>query len=232
MQILLFIALLTVGGMIAHIKKTKYRFVHNLAVVFIFNSVIISIGSWLFYCAAIKNGLITKTLSAQINWISGAGYVMLGYLIVNILLALTSHNSDENHVKKIISLTLWAVTILTGCAFITESYWKAENFCKMMSFFNTSGYNTWFLYFIMIAEGLGGLGILLHFKLKTGPIAAAGLMLIMIGALYTHNHNNDPFSQSYPALKQFLILAIMQALYYFEKVARPKPLNFTAPVNN
>lgn len=232
MQILLFIALLTIGGTLAYVKKAKFRFVHNLAVVYIFNSAIIGIGSWLFYCASIQNGLITKTLSAQINWISDAGYLMLGYLGMHILLSLTSHDSDENKVKKIIGLTLWAVTILTACSFITESYWKAENFCKMMAFFNASGYNTWFLYFIMIAEGIGGLGILLHFRLKTGPVAAAGLMLIMIGALYTHNHNNDPFSQSYPALKQFLMLAIIQALYYFEQVARPKQLNFIIPANN
>jgi uncharacterized membrane protein YphA (DoxX/SURF4 family) len=232
MQILLFNSLLVVGGTIAYVKKAKFRFVRHLAVVYIFNSMIVSIGSWLFYCASIQNGLITKTLSSQINWISDVGFVMLGYLMVNILLALTSHESDENQVKKIIGLTLWAVTILTGFSFITESYWKAENFCKMTAFFNASGYNTWFLYFIMIAEGLGGAGLLLHSWLKTGPVAAAGLMLIMIGALYTHNHNNDPFSQSYPALKQFFILAIMQAIYYFEQVARPKPLNFIIPANN
>ena len=61
------------------------------------------------------------------------------------------------------------------------------------------------------------IGVLLHFKLKTGPLATAGLMLIMIGAMYTHRHNNDPFSDSYAALSQFMTLGIMLILFYFER---------------
>lgn len=95
----------------------------------------------------------------------------------------------------------------------------------MATFFTASGYAIWFLYFIMIAEGLGGLGVLLHFKLKTGPLAAAGLMLIMIGALYTHCHNKDPFSNSYGAVCQFITLALMQAMYYFEQAGKTDPLS-------
>jgi uncharacterized membrane protein YphA (DoxX/SURF4 family) len=129
--------------------------------------------------------------------------------------------------KKNHRVNFIGITILTGFSFITECFWKAENMCKMNHFFTMSGYSLWFLYFIMIAEGLGGLGVLLHFKLKTGPVSAAGLMLIMIGALYTHCHNKDPFSESYPAIEQFMMLGLMQVIYYFEQLAQPRPMSFS-----
>ncbi len=228
MDLLLLIVPLIVGGVLYCIIKPKAIFVYKVAVAFIFLALLLSAGAWLFYCAGMKNDFIHKALLLQLNWVGSLGHLMLGYLLVDILIGPTSAEAG-NYQKKIISLTLWGITILTGFSFITESYWKAENCCKMMAFFSVSGYNTWFLYFIMIAEALGGIGVLLHFKLKTGPVAVAGLMLIMIGALYTHNHNNDPFSESYPALCQFIMLAIMQALYYFEQQGNPTQINTAQP---
>jgi uncharacterized membrane protein YphA (DoxX/SURF4 family) len=233
MQILLFIILLIVGGLINLLFKAKARFVRRVAVVYILLAVLISAGSWLYYCGDIKNEHAVNALSLQLNAFGAAGHLLLGYLMTNIFLALTSTgDTDSLQVKKIINLTLWALAILTGSSFITESYWKLENFCDMNAFFTSSGYTTWFLYFIMIAEAVGGVGILLHFKLKTGPFAVAGLMLIMIGALYTHNHNKDAFANSYAAFGQFITLGLMQVLYYFEQSARPKPLNFSLSANN
>jgi uncharacterized membrane protein YphA (DoxX/SURF4 family) len=224
MDLLLLIAPLIIGGFLYCIIKPRAILVYKVAWAFIFLALLISAGSWLFYCAGIENAFIHKALLLQLNLVSSIGHLMLGYLLIAILIGQTSAETD-NYLKKISSLTLWGITILTGFSFITESYWKAENCCKMMTFFTASGYHLWFLYFIMIAETLGGIGILLHFKLRTGPVAAAGLMLIMIGALYTHNHNNDPFSDSYAALCQFIMLAIMQALYYFEQQGNPMQIN-------
>jgi len=84
------------------------------------------------------------------------------------------------------------------------------------AFFQQSGYSIWFLYFIMTAEAAGALGILLHFKLRTGITATAGLMLIMLGAVYTHWHNKDPFSDSLAAVSQFVNLAILLLLYLLQ----------------
>lgn len=226
MDLLLLIAPLIIGGVLYHIIKPNATLVYKVALAFVFLALLLSAGSWLFYCAEIENAFIHKALSLQLRWVGSIANLMLGYLLITILIGQTSAEAG-NYQKKIISLTLWGVTILTGFSFITESYWKAENTCKMMAFFSASGYNTWFLYLIMIAEALGGIGVLLHFKLKTGPVAAAGLMLIMIGALYTHNHNNDPFSDSYAALRQFTTLAIMQALYYFEQQGNAMQINST-----
>jgi uncharacterized membrane protein YphA (DoxX/SURF4 family) len=230
MDLLLLVVPLIIGGVLYSIIKPKAMLIYKVAWAFIFLSLFISTGSWLFYCAGINNAFIHKALLLQLSWVGSIGHLMLGYLLMDILIGPTSAEAD-NYQKKINSLTLWGITILTGFSFITESYWKAENCCKMMTFFSISGYNTWFLYFIMAAEAIGGIGVLLHFKLKTGPVAAAGLMLIMIGALYTHNHNNDPFSDSYPALSQFIMLAIMQALYYFEQQGNAMQISSTQQSN-
>jgi len=225
MEILKFIVLLIVGGLLNFIGKAKFKSVHNLAWAYILIAALISTSSWLFYCVNINNSSVTHFLLTQISWLQVLGRLLLGYLLVYIFLALTSSETDEAGLKKVITLTLWGITILTGFSFIVESFWKDENFCRMCHIFNTSGYPVWFLYVVMIAEGLGGLGVLLHFKLKTGPIAAAGLMLILIGALYTHNHNNDPLSASYTAIAEFITLALLQVTYYFEQLANPRPMH-------
>jgi uncharacterized membrane protein YphA (DoxX/SURF4 family) len=143
------------------------------------------------------------------------GHILSGFLVVNIA-------TGRNRSTKIISATLWGISILTGNSFILATAGKAQHMNEMVSFFTTSGYAIWFLYFIMSAEAFGGLGVLLHFKLRTGPLAAAGLALIMLGAVYTHWHNNDPFSDSYAAVGQFINLSLMLMLYYFEQQANRK----------
>ena len=87
----------------------------------------------------------------------------------------------------------------------------------MLDFFRQSGYANWFLYFIMAVEPFGALGILFHYKLKTGPLAGYGLIIIMLGAVYTHLHNHDPFSDSYAAMIQLINLALLLFVYYLEK---------------
>lgn len=226
MEVLLLIATLIAGGLLSYFIKAKFKFVYNLARVYVFMAMLVSVSSWLYYCAAINNVFIAKALQVIAGIFGSMGHLILGYLLMNIFLSLTSAETDERQAGKLVGLTLWGISILTGFAFINESFWKDGNMGKMCCFFTASGYASWFLYFIMIAEALGGLGILLHFKLKTGPVAAAGLMLIMIGALYTHNHNHDPLSASYDAIAEFIMLAIMQAVYYFEQVFDPKALAF------
>ena len=154
----------------------------------------------------------------QMRWVGSLANLVLGYLMGNIILRFTAEQLDTVLLKKIIRLVLWAVTILTGFSFIIESWWMMQNTAKMISFFEQSGYAKWFMYLIMIAEGLGGLGILLHSHLKTGKLAAGGLMLIMIGALYTHCHAHDSFSKSYAAVSEFVTLGILQLIYYFEHI--------------
>jgi len=227
MEVILVIALVIVGGVLSLKLKAGFKFNYRMAMGYIIIAFVIATSSGLFFLAGIKTAFVLKGLT----FVSGlAGYLsrlVLGYLIVTVFTGLASPDADEQHVKRILRLTLRGATILAGLSFIIESFWKALHFGKMACFFNVSGYPLWFLYLIMIAEALGGLGILLHFKLKTGPVAAAGLMLIMIGALYTHSHNKDPLSDSYAAIGEFITLGLMQALYYFELASKPHSSNYS-----
>ena len=157
MEILFFIILLTTGGLSNFITKAKSKFAHNLARVYISVAALISACSWLLYCIDIKPAAVTHFLSVQNSCFQSLGRVLLGYLLVEIFLSLTAAETGEARLKKIINLTLWGITILTGFSFVIESFWKEENFCRMCHFFNSSGYPVWFLYVIMIVEALGGL---------------------------------------------------------------------------
>ena len=50
-----------------------------------------------------------------------------------------------------------------------------------------------------------------------------GLVLIMLGAIYTHLHNRDPFSDSYAAISELISLMLILLIYYFEKLAPKSP---------
>jgi hypothetical protein len=215
MQILIFIDTILFGALLSLIIKPKAKIVYNLAVSYIFLALLLSINVWLFYFGGFKNAFVINILSFIMTWGGVSGHLLLGYLTGNII-------SDNALLSKIIRATLWGISILTGNSFVIATVGKSLNFAEMTAFFTTSGYAIWFLYFIVSAETLGGLGILLHFKLKTGPLATAALIIIMLGAIYTHRHNKDPFSDSYAAVGQLINLTLMFTLYYFEKQANHK----------
>lgn len=219
MDILIFIGLLILSGLLNFIWEPDARIVHSLAKVYLLLAIILSAAVWIFYFAGVKNDLIISWLKYLLEWGGYLGHIVLGYLLVNILISSKSENDQPgNHLlKKIIGTTMWGLSILIGNSFIVATVGKSTNIGYMIDFFRQSGYATWFLYFIMTAETAGAFGILLHFRLKTGIWAALGLILIMLGAVYTHWHNKDPFSDSYAAIAQVLNLALIIALYYFEK---------------
>jgi hypothetical protein len=210
MQLLTFIGLIILGGLLGFIIRPKEKLVYGLAVSYVILALLISVDFWIFYFAGIKNAGVLSVLSFILNWGSMLGHLLLGFLVGNISI---------DRLRRTINATLWGISILTGNAFLVATAGKSQHLGEMIAFFTTSGYATWFLYFIMTAELFGGLGILLHFKLKTGPLAVAGLAIIMLGAVYTHWRNHDPFSDSYAAVGQLINLALMLILYYFEQQA-------------
>ena len=225
MQVLTFIGVIILGGFLNLILKPGAKIVYKLAVSYISLALLVSVCVWVFYFAGIKNAVILKSISFVMTWSGMLGRILLGYLIVYILLALKSNLPEENmrSVRQLIRTTLIAVSISAGNAFIIATAGKITYLAQMLDFFKQSGYAAWFLYFIMIAEPLGGLGILFHFTLKTGPLATICLMFIMLGAVYTHWHNKDPFSDSYSAVNEFITLSLLLVLYYSEKQAAIKP---------
>jgi putative oxidoreductase len=224
MEIILILVSTAGGAAVGLLLKTGNAFAIRLARIYIGLVLFLSAELGVFYFAGIKNQFLNGLLAGIASMGKYPARLLLGYLASVIFISLK--NMQENtDIKKLIRLTLTGVSLSAGLSFLTATVGKAANFAEMSSFFTDSGYAIWFLYLIMIAESLGALGILLHFKLKTGPLAATGLMLIMIGALYTHRHNNDPFSDSYAALSQFITLFIMLFIYYCEREAAWQTVN-------
>jgi uncharacterized membrane protein YphA (DoxX/SURF4 family) len=170
---------------------------------------------------------ISAILIFVLNWGKSMSYFFIAFLIVHILKGLNSeiNSSDGYSLKKIIKTTLWAIIIINGFSFIIETGYKLKNFDDLVEQFAHYGYARWFLYFIIIAETLGGIGILLHFRLKTGVPAALGLMIIMLGVVYTDWHCNNPFTYSYPAVDAFISLFLMTIIFKFEKSTKQYAVN-------
>jgi hypothetical protein len=215
MQVLVFIGLIVLGGMLSIAVRPKVKLVDRVALGYIILALLLGINVWVFYFSGIKSGAVLSLLSFVMSWGGMLGHIVLGFLVVQIAAA-------NNRSKKIVHATLWGISILTANSFIVATTGKAQHMDEMIAFFTASGYARWFLYFIMSAEAFGGLGILMHFKLRSGPLATAGLAIIMLGAVYTHWHNHDPFSDSYAAVGQFINLSVMLILYYFEQQANRK----------
>ena len=109
------------------------------------------------------------------------------------------------------SQVLFALRVATGVSFVLSALGKAFAMDFMVTFFSQSGYSIGFLHFIMAAEVVGGLVLLLPW---TGLIyvAAAGLAIDMFGAIVTHAHNGDPLDDSTGAIGMLIRLGIITSL--------------------
>jgi putative oxidoreductase len=219
MALLQFIIPIIAGGLLNILLKPHLGFACKMAGILFYLALVLSAGSWAYGHTCTWPVLICKSLSFILNWDAATCNLLLGYLFVFTFSNLNTgeNDADEHLARKLRNAILLGITMLVGNPFLMASIGMAENPASMLAFFKASGYASWFLYFIMVVEAFGALGVLLHFKLKTGPIAAAGLMLIMIGALYTHRHNNDAFAASYAAIGQLVMLSLLQITYYLEK---------------
>jgi hypothetical protein len=81
----------------------------------------------------------------------------------------------------------------------------------MVSFFAQSGYSIAFLHFIMAAEIIGGVALILPW-LGLAQLAAAGLAVDMVGAIVTHVQNGDPLDDSTGAIGMLIRLGTIAAL--------------------
>lgn len=110
------------------------------------------------------------------------------------------------NVKKYGSL---AIMVLTTLAFVAAGGMKLSGAEQMHASFGMMGLPIWFGYFIGAAEVAGGIGIWVR---KLAGLAAAGLFIIMAGAIYFHV-NYTPISMAIPAL----VLAIFTAIIFVRR---------------
>jgi len=219
MPILIFIAVLAAGCLLGFIIKPAPNLDSQISKTYMIIASLLVLNAALVNFANIQNAALMNVLVFVLNWGKSLNFLLIGYFLVHISLVLKSRNQTAGSypLHKIISSVLWAITIINGFGFIIETGYKLKNFDDLVEQFSHYGYARWFLYFIIVTETLGGIGILLHFKLKTGSFAALGLMIIMLGVVFTNWHSNDPFAFSYPAVDAFMSLGLMMMLYRFEK---------------
>jgi hypothetical protein len=217
MEILLSLTFLICGLLANFLIKPKVASVYSMVRIFVGIALVITLSSWLILVAEIKSMIIPSALTFFLRWAEIFWHLIIGFLIGNIALKIRSNIFiDDFELKKNTRTTLWAVSFMSGNIFLIAALGKFFNMANMTAFFTSSGYAVWFLYFIIVAELLGGLGICFHFKLKTGPLAAGGLSLIMAGAVYTHWKDHDPFSDAFAAIYQLITLCLLLILYYLE----------------
>ena len=206
MNVLICLGLLLFGALLSRPWKPGLVFVARLAVLLFAVNCIIAASYWVYFFFGVKNTTVLHVVTFELAWLGRLGYLVYGYLLGCLLFR-------EGYPHRVFSRVLWAASLSTANVFFVATAGKSMNMSYMIGFFHQSGYAVWFLYFIMAAETAGGIGILLHFRLRTGIPAVAGLMVIMLGAVYTHWHNGDPFSDSYAAVVQLMGLSALLALF-------------------
>jgi putative oxidoreductase len=219
MIVLISIGLLLAGALLNFILRLKAPRVEMLARVCFVLICLVAAFTWIFYLAGIKNATVLNVLQLGMRYMGRTGSLLLGYLFAYLAAGPRSPEGPDRR-RAIQQTTIWTLSIMEGNAFILATVGKAMNMAEIMAFFQQSGYTIWFLYFIMAAEAAGALGILLHFKLRTGLPATVGLMLIMLGAVYTHWHNKDPFSDSLAAVSQLVNLTMLLLMYLLQRRTR------------
>jgi hypothetical protein len=222
MDILIIIGLLILGCLLNLLWEPAPQPANKLAKGYVALVITIAIATWLYFFAGIKNAVPLMVLNVVMHYGTYLAHLVLGFLAANIMFKVWLKDTATDHcgLKAVISTTLWGISITIANSFIVATVGKSMNMPYMIGFFKQSGYAVWFLYFIMAAEAASALGILLHFKLRTGIYASSGLILIMIGAICTHLHNRDPLSDSYAAISELINLILSLSIYFFEKQIR------------
>lgn len=220
MDIIVYICCLLAGGLTSLIWRPSHQIVTRLAKMYLWLVALSVITVWIFYFAGIKNESALGIISSELTWASILTHLILGYLVSRVALDLKDLPGDAGQLQATFHTILWATIVSFANTYILVTVGKYTHMSEMVSFFRQSGYSVWFLYFIMAAETLGAIGVLTHFRWRMGIPATIGLMLIMLGATYTHWHNGDPFSDSYEAVTQLITGLVLLTLYFLEQVGK------------
>jgi uncharacterized membrane protein YphA (DoxX/SURF4 family) len=84
---------------------------------------------------------------------------------------------------RVANRVLWVVQILVGLDFIFGAYMKLSGMPHMVEMFDKIGAGQWLRYFVGFCELAGGIGLMIP---AIASLAAIGLALLMVGALYTN----------------------------------------------
>lgn len=139
------------------------------------------------------------------------GWIVIGTglssaLMIMTVLAMGAKSRINKAARSFITspVVLRGLCLSVSISFICTEIGKLSHDEEMRRFFVQSGYAVWFLYVIIAVEAIAATCLLFS---RTVLLSAFALMIVMIGALTTHLHNRDPFSDSLEALHLLIILA-------------------------
>jgi hypothetical protein len=102
-----------------------------------------------------------------------------------------------------------ALVVAIALAYFGAEIGKLTHEAEMRAFFASSGLPVWLNHAVIAAEAILAAAL---FAAPARIPAAIGLACIMAGAILTHAHNGDPFSDSLEALHLLVLLACLAAL--------------------
>ncbi len=119
---------------------------------------------------------------------------------------------SQSKAKNIVG---WVLQILLGVLFLISAVPKLMGEATVVANFEHWGYPGWFLTLTGTLELLGAIGLLIP---MTAGWAAPGLVLLMLGAAWTHISNNEGVAVLVP----LLLAAVLAVVAYLRWPLRPK----------
>jgi putative oxidoreductase len=108
-------------------------------------------------------------------------------------------------------IALWIVSILLAALFLFAGLTKLLAPGQAKAMFVQVGYAAWFATFIGVCETLGGIGLLVP---RLAGVAASGLSVVMVGAIYTViARQHQPLQAMVPLVTLALLIAVGYARF-------------------
>jgi putative oxidoreductase len=108
------------------------------------------------------------------------------------------------------NIIAWILQGLLAIAFIASGGNKLLHLPETVGMFGSMGFPAWFTYLIAGGEVLGGIGLLIP---QFTRLAAAGLMIIMVGAVVMHATKiPGGLPKGVPALVLLVLLSVVMYL--------------------
>jgi uncharacterized membrane protein YphA (DoxX/SURF4 family) len=146
-------------------------------------------------------GTIYQALIFRLWIVTGMGIVSMVLSLLREFRSFASNHTIRSFVAS--PYVLRGICFSVSISFLAVEIGKLTHDADMRQFFLDSGLPVWFLYFVIVAETLGAIGLFLR---KLILPAAFGLAILMVGAIFTHYNNGDPFSDSIEAFHLLILL--------------------------
>ena len=112
-------------------------------------------------------------------------------------------------------IVLWVMSILLGAMFVFSGTIKLLHPEMAKPMFVQYGYAAWFATFIGVSEVLGAIGLLIP---RLAGLAASGLAIIMVGAVYTHFSHKEYGHGMIPVVLLLLLIMVAHARFREDSV--------------